>query len=68
MEVEQGGACKICGEPCTSGRSLAVDHCHKTGRVRGLLCGQCNNGLGRFRDRPDLLLAAIAYLEEGRHI
>lgn len=63
MESAQDGRCRICGETCPSGRALAVDHCHTSGEVRGLLCGQCNNGLGRFKDRPDLLRAAADYLE-----
>jgi hypothetical protein len=52
MGEEQGWVCAICGLPeiaQRSGRvmSLAVDHCHETGRVRGLLCGNCNTGLGK---------------------
>lgn len=57
----QHGACAICG--CTNGnRELAVDHCHTTNRVRGLLCQTCNRALGGFRDSPDLLLEAAKYL------
>ena len=61
MLAAQGGACAICGsiEPK---RILAVDHHHGTGAVRGLLCDSCNNGLGRFRDNPEVLARAIAYL------
>ena len=44
--------------------SLAVDHNHKTGRVRGLLCGNCNTSLGGFKDNPALLNKAIRYIEE----
>ena len=58
----QGGVCRICQGPDTSGRSLAVDHDHASGRVRGLLCGRCNLGLGTFKDDPALLAAAIEYL------
>ncbi len=69
MLDEQNGACAICGRPETSMhqgkiRDLAVDHCHATGRVRGLLCGNCNNGLGRFEDDPDRMLAAAIYVIE----
>ena len=45
-----------------SKRRLAVDHCHKTGKVRAILCSSCNNGLGRFKDNPILLLEAHAYI------
>lgn len=56
--------CAICGKPPKT-RILAVDHDHATGRIRGLLCGYCNGGLGMFRDDPALLRAAIAYLKRG---
>jgi hypothetical protein len=66
MLVKQGGGCAICGqkEPGGNAGHLHVDHCHDTKKVRGLLCGSCNNGLGRFVHRIDLLLAAIKYLQE----
>ncbi len=69
MSDAQGGACAICQEPETSHspngyvRRLSIDHCHKTGKVRGLLCAKCNSGLGSFRDIPDLMRVAIDYLE-----
>lgn len=59
----QGGVCFICGQPCSSGRSLAVDHDHSTGKVRGLLCGACNTGIGKLQDDPELLRKAAEYLE-----
>lgn len=55
----QGGLCAICVKPY---EGLFVDHCHSTGKVRGLLCHYCNMGIGFFKDREDLLCAAIEYL------
>ncbi len=63
MEDTQGGVCAICKEPCSRG-VLSVDHDHTTGKVRGLLCRDCNSGLGSFRDNPAHLSAAIRYLQE----
>ena len=54
--------CEICGEKA-NGKALAVDHCHRTNKLRGLLCENCNNGLGRFKDSPSLLRKAASYLE-----
>jgi len=69
MLEDQDGRCAICGEePPDPGpgkhkkRSLVVDHCHETGRVRGMLCNACNCGLGHFADDPERLAAAIDYL------
>ena len=59
---KQQGKCKICGmEPETS-RGLHIDHCHGTGKVRGLLCHGCNVGIGSMREDPDVLSKAIEYL------
>ena len=56
----QDGACKICGESKTT--ILHIDHNHKTGQVRGLLCGNCNRGLGLFKEDIKRLETAIRYL------
>lgn len=57
----QKGGCAICQNPPKS-RRLAVDHDHKTGRARGLLCYRCNRGLPWFKDSPTLLENAARYL------
>lgn len=62
MVAEQNGVCAICKGPPQS-KGLSVDHCHVTGKVRALLCTNCNTGLGVFKDNPSLLLEAIAYIE-----
>ena len=59
MFEEQGGLCALCQER----PAQHVDHDHLTGKVRGMLCFCCNQGLGNFRDRADVLALAIGYLE-----
>jgi recombination endonuclease VII len=61
MFEQQDGKCAICGRV---GEKLHVDHNHKTGKVRKLLCFHCNAGLGHFIENPKLLLRAIKYLKE----
>ncbi|MPZ28299.1 MAG: recombinase [Micromonosporaceae bacterium] len=56
--AEQGGVCAICG----ADRPEHVDHDHRTGWIRGILCFNCNGGLGQFRDDPEHLSKAITYL------
>ena len=71
LVVDQGGCCAICEnevdlEPRGRGKSysgFAVDHCHDTGKVRGLLCYKCNLALGHFKDDLNILKKAIEYLE-----
>jgi len=63
MLIAQSGRCDICTKPMMK---PLVDHCHETGRVRALLCGACNVGLGQFQDDVALMLRAIAYLEQHR--
>jgi len=62
MLSKQYGVCAICGGTCT--KSLAVDHNHTTGKVRGLLCNSCNRGLGYLKDSRHILQSAIDYLEK----
>lgn len=58
------GVCDICKTPCKTNKNLTIDHCHTTGKVRGLLCNVCNRALGLFKDRVDLLKSAIDYLTD----
>jgi len=61
----QGGKCAICqrnAHDAAHGK-LCVDHCHQTGRVRGMLCGNCNSAIGKLGDSSQLLRQAAAYLE-----
>lgn len=60
---DQGGRCAICGSTENSGVALGVDHDHRSGVVRGLLCDPCNIGIGGLREDPTLLAAAIAYVQ-----
>lgn len=65
MNELQRGLCAICGNPNPrkTDSGLVVDHCHATGKVRGLLCHSCNTALGHLRDSVENLKAAIVYLE-----
>lgn len=61
---KQRGVCSLCSLPERfRNRRLAVDHCHTTGRVRGLLCQDCNTALGKFKENIEVLGKAIKYLE-----
>ena len=65
MVKSQDDCCSICGKHRTkNGRRLAVDHCHITGKVRGLLCSHCNKALGTFKDSINILNKAIEYLQK----
>lgn len=63
MMAGQGGKCAICRQKCPRQMELSVDHDHTTGKVRGLLCQNCNAALGMFKDDPALLGRAIDYLK-----
>lgn len=77
LEAAQGGLCAVCQQPPRGkapGRAhqgvrreagLHVDHCHGSGRVRGLLCGNCNTMIGLAGEDPKVLMAAVEYLEKG---
>lgn len=68
MFAAQAGKCAICRQPETATRlgkvrKLCVDHDHETGRIRGLLCSDCNFGIGMLKENPQILEAAAKYLE-----
>ena len=67
MLKEQNNKCKLClveFDELVFNRTLNVDHCHTTNKVRGLLCSLCNRGLGQFKDNIERLTQAINYLQE----
>jgi hypothetical protein len=65
MLENQQGCCSICKTPQVNLKiTLAVDHCHSTGKVRGLLCRNCNLMIGFAKDNKELLSSAIRYLEK----
>lgn len=68
MRNECGDACSICGRPETKVvkgvlYDLTIDHCHTTGKIRGLLCASCNLAIGMLQDDIDILASAISYLK-----
>jgi hypothetical protein len=72
MHVEQKGLCVICNQPETRINSsnkkpgrLVIDHCHKTKKVRALLCHNCNTGIGKFFDDPVRIIRAARYVKQG---
>ena len=69
MLDSQNNSCAICRGPKTNNRTnyFDVDHCHKSGKVRGLLCSKCNLGLGYFQDNKKLMLLAYNYLEDSEN-
>jgi len=69
MLASQKGGCYICGKLPEDKRALDIDHDHKTGKVRGLLCSNHNRALGLMEDNPGFLLKSVEYLvkSHGRH-
>ena len=63
LYAQADGKCQICGAP-RGARNHALDHCHSTNKLRGILCTKCNIGLGYFDDDIERLRAAIQYLEK----
>ena len=61
--MQRNDPCYICGVAGDKGKPLHTDHCHETGKVRGLICGACNVGVGFFRNSPDYLRKTAEYLE-----
>ena len=60
----QNNKCAICNKTVQENKkNLAIDHCHKTDKIRGLLCTKCNLGIGYFRDNVEILKSAINYIE-----
>lgn len=67
LALGQNNKCKICGHmPDPVGKPLSVDHCHVTGRIRGLLCQPCNTGLGLFKDDLSIIFRAVEYLKTSK--
>lgn len=62
--AKQGNACAICRTTYSQGSGWATDHNHETGKVRGILCSQCNSGIGMLKDDPMRCRAAAEYLEK----
>jgi hypothetical protein len=63
MSDSQNGLCAICQQKCETEMNLAVDHCHTTGKIRGLLCKNCNTAIGLFKEDTDNMLRAIEYIK-----
>lgn len=62
MLYNQSNRCAICEKEFVSKKTTHIDHCHSTGKIRGMLCEGCNIGLGGFKDNVDILKKAIEYL------
>jgi hypothetical protein len=64
MFVNQNGTCAICKQLQNNGENLYIDHCHITGKVRGLLCNNCNLAIGLLKDNTNIILEAAKYLSK----
>lgn len=66
MYQNQNGKCAICNEAKPYGGTIGlyIDHCHNSSKVRGLLCSNCNAGIGKFKESESLLMAAIEYIKK----
>ena len=60
----QNGNCQICKNILKIDKNTHLDHCHYTGKIRGVLCGKCNTGIGQFNDSTELLKSALKYLKK----
>jgi len=68
MLEKQNGVCAICKKPNSTNKHFAVDHCHSTKKIRGILCDNCNKGLGVYHDDTSILQNAILYLENSKNV
>ena len=65
MLADQGGGCSICkATKSLSGKALAVDHCHTTGKVRSLLCNECNTAIGLLKENTEIITSALEYIKK----
>jgi predicted RNA-binding Zn-ribbon protein involved in translation (DUF1610 family) len=68
MKSEQGEKCASCGDSLVPGILTQVDHCHETGKVRGILCKSCNGALGFLKDDPMRVSALLNYIGEKSYV
>lgn len=64
MKISQNNSCAICKNPFKNSVDTCIDHCHKTNKVRELLCNHCNRALGLFKESEKTLKSAIEYLKK----
>lgn len=67
LKLKQNNCCAICKEPEKEDKCLYIDHCHKTGKIRGLLCSQCNCALGNLKDNIETAENLIEYLKNEKY-